>query len=88
LIGDVGGFARAGLLYGYPPESTAAIIGEGLGISGCAHALIDSDPEFAEFLGCGDPPGTARRWTEPPFLGSYEESLALDSDIDAQGVGS
>jgi hypothetical protein len=29
---DPGGWARAGLLYGYPPVSTAALVGMGLGL--------------------------------------------------------
>lgn len=77
--GDVGGLARAGLLYGYPPESTAAMIGEGLGIPGCGHAIVNPEPAFAELVYDGVAPGRPEQWTEPPFLGSYEESLALDS---------
>lgn len=86
--GDVGGLARAGLLYGYPPESTAAMIGEGLGIPGCAHAIVNPEPEFAELVCDGAPPGRPEQWTEPPFLGQLRGVARTGLGMDAQGAGS
>jgi hypothetical protein len=66
---DPGGWARAGLLYGYPPVSTAAIVGTGLGLDGFAE--IDVDPEELPFK--LHEPG----WMAPAFTGTSEQASAL-----------
>jgi hypothetical protein len=66
---DPGGWARAGLLYGYPPVSTAAIVGMGLGLDGFAE--IDVDPEELPFK--RHEPG----WMAPAFTGTSEQASAL-----------
>jgi hypothetical protein len=69
LPGDPGGWARAGLLYGYPPVSTAAIVGMGLQLDGFAE--IDVDPEELPFK--RHEPG----WMAPAFTGTSEQASAL-----------
>jgi hypothetical protein len=66
---DPGGWARAGLLYGYPPVSTAAIVGMGLRLDGFAE--IDVDPEELPFK--RHEPG----WMQPAFTGTSEQASAL-----------
>ncbi len=66
---DPGGWARAGLLYGYPPVSTAAIVGMGLRLEGFAR--IDVDPEELPFK--RHEPG----WMAPAFTGTSEQANAL-----------
>ena len=68
---DPGGRARAGLLYGYPPVSTAAIVGMGLQLDGFAE--IDVDPEELPFK--LHAPG----WMAPAFTGTSEQASALAS---------
>ena len=69
LPNDPGGWARAGLLFGYPPVSTAAIVGTGLGLDGFAE--LDVDPEELPFK--LHVPG----WMAPAFTGTSEQASAL-----------
>ncbi len=69
LPNDPGGWARAGLLFGYPPVSTAAIVGTGLGLDGFAE--LDVDPEELPFK--LHEPG----WMAPAFTGTSEQASAL-----------
>lgn len=65
-------YARCGLLLGYPPETTAAMIGQGLGIEGCwtgTFGAFGVAPDararriVARFLDGGTAP--AETWLEP-----------------------
>jgi hypothetical protein len=69
LPNDPGGWARAGLLYGYPPVSTAAIVGMGLSLDGFAEIKVD--PEELPFK--LHEPG----WMAPAFTGTSEQASAL-----------
>lgn len=69
LSNDPGGWARAGLLFGYPPASTAAIVGMGLGLDGFAE--IDVDPDELPFK--LHEPG----WMLPAFTGTSEQADKL-----------
>jgi hypothetical protein len=69
LPNDPGGWARAGLLFGYPPASTAAVVGMGLGLDGFAE--IDVDPDELPFK--LHEPG----WMLPVFTGSSEQASNL-----------
>ena len=66
LPNDPGGWARAGLLYGYPPVSTAAIVGMGLRLDGFADIKVD--PEELPFK--PHEPG----WMLPAFTGTSEQA--------------
>lgn len=66
---DPGGWVRAGLLFGYPPASTAAIVGMGLGLDGFAE--IDVDPDELPFK-LHEP-----RWMLPVFTGSSAQANTL-----------
>ncbi len=69
LPNDPGGWARAGLLFGYPPVSTAAIVGMGLRLDGFAE--FDVDLEELPFK--LHEPG----WMAPAFTGTSEQASAL-----------
>jgi hypothetical protein len=66
---DPGGWARTRLLYGYPPASTAAIIGMGLRLEGFAE--IDVHPEEPSYE--LHEPG----WMQPAFTGTSEQASTL-----------
>ena len=66
---DPGGWARAGLLYGYPPASTAAIIGMGLRLEGFAEIDVYPEEPFYEL----HEPG----WMQPVFTGTSEQASVL-----------
>jgi hypothetical protein len=69
LPNDPGGWARAGLLYGYPLVSTAAIVGMGLQLDGFAEIKVD--PEELPFT--MHEPG----WMMPAFTGTSGQAGAL-----------
>jgi hypothetical protein len=66
---DPGGWARAGLLYGYPPVSTAAIVGMGLHLDGFAEIKVDPQELPFEM----HEPG----WMTSVFTGTSEQAAAL-----------
>jgi hypothetical protein len=69
LPNDPGGWARAGLLYGYPPASTAAIVGMGLRLDGFAEIDVHTEEPPYEL----HEPG----WMAPAFTGTSEQASAL-----------